>query len=70
MSENTDGKNVVKTEEDLKDLFDEEAWNDLHLQMIYYGREHCPARGCYGLECEICTTLYPNRKTPVKTNKA
>ena len=66
----TNGKNVVKTEEDLKDLFDEEAWNDLHLQMIYYGREHCPARGCYGLECEICTTLYPNRKTPVKTNKA
>ena len=66
----TSGKNVVKTEEDLKKLFDEDSWNKLHLQIIYYGQEHCSARSCYGLECDICTTLHPNRKTPIKTKKA
>ena len=66
----TSGKNVVKTEEDLKKLFDEDSWNKLHLQIIYYGREHCSARSCYGLECDICTTLHPNRKTPIETKKA
>ncbi|MCO4755038.1 MAG: endonuclease III, partial [Bacteriovoracaceae bacterium] len=58
----TDGKNVEQTEKDLKRLFPEKSWNKLHLQIIFYGREHCTARGCKGLVCEICTTLYPNRK--------
>jgi len=65
----TDGKNVEKTEADLKKLFPRENWNKLHLQIIFYGREYCSARGCNGLECEICRTLYPNRKTAVKTRK-
>ena len=59
----TNGKNVVQTEEDLKDYFLKE-WNKLHLQIIYYGREYCKARDCYGLTCKICTTCYPNRKKP------
>ncbi len=66
----TSGKNVVQTEKDLKSLFPEEIWNDLHLQIIYYGREHCQARRCFGLECEICTTLYPKRKKPILSIKA
>ena len=53
----TSGKNVVHTERDLKRLFPEALWNDLHLQIIYYGREHCSARGCDGTVCEICRTL-------------
>lgn len=64
------GQNVLQTERDLKRLFPEEAWIDLHLQIIYYGREHCTARGCDGRVCEICRTCYPNRKHPVKTRKA
>ncbi|ADE55256.1 endonuclease III [Coraliomargarita akajimensis] len=64
------GKNVVQTERDLKRLFPREAWNDLHLQIIYYGREYCTARGCDGTVCEMCRTLYPNRKRPVKNRKA
>ncbi|MEK9502751.1 endonuclease III [Gemmatimonadota bacterium DH-20] len=66
----TSGKSVVQTERDLKRLFPEESWNDLHLQIIYYGREHCTARGCDGRVCEICRTCYPNRKHPKKTRKA
>ena len=66
----TSGKNVVQTEKDLKSLFPEDTWNDLHLQIIYYGREYCQARRCFGIECEICTTLYPKRKKPVLTLKA
>ena len=66
----TNGKNVVQTESDLKRLFTKKLWNKLHLQIIYYGREYCKARECYGLTCKICTTCYPNRKTPVKTKKA
>lgn len=65
----TSGKNVVQTERDLKRLFPEHTWNDLHLQIIFYGREHCTARGCQGLGCEICRTLYPERKRPKKTRK-
>ena len=65
----TSGKNVVQTEKDLKNLFPEKTWNKLHLQIIYYGREHCPARKCFGLDCDICTTLYPRRKKPVETRK-
>ncbi|OCW77031.1 endonuclease III [Pelagibacteraceae bacterium GOM-A2] len=66
----TNGKNVVQTEEDLKRLFPKKYWNKLHLQIIYYGREYCKARECYGISCKICTTCYPNRKKPVKTIKA
>ena len=66
----TNGKNVVQTEKDLKRLFPKKKWNKLHLQIIYYGREYCKARDCYGLTCKICTTCYPNRKKPVKTKKA
>lgn len=61
----TSGKNVDQTEKDLKRLFPEESWNKLHLQIIFYGREYCTARGCKGLVCPICTTLYPNRKRAV-----
>ncbi|GGY63385.1 endonuclease III [Cellvibrio zantedeschiae] len=60
----TNGKNVTQTEKDLKRLFPKESWNALHLQIIYYGREHCSARGCDGTVCGICTTTYPNRKKP------
>ena len=66
----TNGKNVVQTEEDLKRLFPKKSWNKLHLQIIYYGREYCKARECYGLTCKICTTCYPNRKKPIATKKA
>jgi endonuclease-3 len=66
----TTGKNVVQTEKDLKRLFAEEHWNRLHLQIIFYGREFCSARGCDGRVCEICRTCYPDRKHPKKTLKA
>jgi len=66
----TNGKNVVQTEKDLKRLFPKKYWNKLHLQIIYYGREYCKARECYGLTCKICTNCYPNRKAPIKTKKA
>ena len=66
----TNGKNVIQTEKDLKRLFSKKSWNKLHLQIIYYGREFCKARDCYGLTCKICTTCYPNRKNPIKTKKA
>ena len=66
----TNGKNVVQTEEDLKRLFPKKSWNKLHLQIIYYGREYCKARECYGLTCKICCTCYPNRKKPLITKKA
>ena len=66
----TNGKNVIQTEEDLKRIFPKKNWNKLHLQIIYYGREYCKARECYGLTCKICTTCYPNRKKPIKTIKA
>ena len=66
----TIGKNVKQTEKDLKKLFPEKLWNKLHLQIIFYGREYCKARDCYGLTCEICTSCYPNRKKPVITKKA
>ena len=66
----TNGKNVIQTEIDLKRLFPQKSWNKLHLQIIYYGREYCKARECYGLTCKICTTCYPHRKSPIKTKKA
>jgi endonuclease-3 len=65
----TNGKNVIQTEKDLKRMFPKTSWSKLHLQIIYYGREFCKARDCYGLTCKICTTCYPQRKSPVKTKK-
>jgi len=65
----TDGKNVVQTEMDLKNIFPKKHWNKLHLQIIWYGREHCKARDCYGITCKICKSCYPNRKKPLITNK-
>ena len=66
----TSGKSVAQTERDLKRLFPEAYWNRLHLQIIYYGREHCTARGCDGRVCDICRTCYPDRKHAKKTRKA
>ena len=66
----TNGKNVIQTEKDLKRLFPKKSWNKLHLQIIYYGRQFCTARNCYGITCKICTTCYPLRKKIVKTKKA
>jgi endonuclease-3 len=66
----TNGKNVIQTEKDLKRIFPKKTWSKLHLQIIYYGREFCKARECYGLTCKICTTCYPNRKNPIKIIKA
>lgn len=65
----TNGKNVVQTEKDLKSLFPMESWNRLHLQIIFYGREYCTARGCDGTVCGLCKELYPNRRKPVVTKK-
>ena len=65
----TNGKNVTQTEKDLKKIFPIDTWNELHLQIIFYGREYCSARGCDGRVCEICTTCYPNRKKPFKAQK-
>ena len=63
------GRNVVQTEKDLKKLFPREHWNALHLRIIFYGREHCTAHSCDGTTCEICVTLFPQRKRAVKTRK-
>lgn len=65
----TRGRNVVETERDLKRAFTMDRWNDLHLQIIFYGREFCTARGCDGRVCDICRTCYPLRKHPKKVNK-
>ena len=65
----TRGKNVIQTEKDLKRLFPKNSWNKLHLQIIYYGRQFCTAKSCYGIACKICTTCYPSRKKIVKTKK-
>jgi endonuclease-3 len=66
----TNGKNVIQTEKDLKRLFPKKFWNKLHLQIIYYGREYCKARSCYGVYCKICRNCFPNRVKPLKTTKA
>lgn len=66
----TNGKSVTQTELDLKKLFPVERWNELHLQIIFYGREHCTARGCDGTRCEICRACFPRRKTPPIVRKA
>ena len=66
----TNGKNVVQTEKDLKKIFSRKHWNKLHLQIIWYGREYCKARECYGISCKICKSCYPNRKKSITTKKA
>ncbi len=66
----TSGINVKKTEDDLKSLYHKKYWNKLHLQIIFYGREYCQARSCFGLSCKICKACYPKRKKPIKTKKA
>ena len=63
------GKNVKKTEADLKKVFPKEKWNKLHLQIIFYGREYCTARGCDGTKCFICKKCFPNRKKPIRNKK-
>ncbi len=63
------GKNVKQTEKDLKRIFKKSEWNRLHLQMIYYGREYCTARGCKGIYCDLCKELYPERTQPIITQK-
>ena len=65
----TNGKNVKKTEADLKKLFDASTWNKLHLQIIFWGREFCQAKACYGLECNICASCYPKRIKPFAHKK-
>ena len=65
----TNGKNVKQTEKDLKRLFPKEDWQKLHLQIIFWGREYCQARECWGLECRICSTCYPKRKRKFKHKK-
>ena len=66
----TNGANVVQTEKDLKYIFPRKKWNKLHLQIIWYGREYCKARECFGITCKICKSCYPNRKKLLKTKKA
>jgi len=66
----TNGKSVKQTEKDLKKIFPISLWNKLHLQIIFYGREYCTARGCDGRKCFICKKVYPNRKKKVVTQKA
>ena len=66
----SNGLSVAATERDLKRLFPKEHWNKLHLQIIFYGREFCSARGCDGTVCPICRELFPLRRKPVITRKA
>lgn len=64
------GASVQQTERDLKAIFPQSDWNALHLRIIYYGREHCTARGCDGTVCEICRHIHPKRRRPIQTTKA
>ena len=66
----TDGRNVDQTERDLKKLFPRERWNELHLQIIFYGREHCTARGCDGTVCTLCREMFPRRRKGVVVTKS
>ncbi len=66
----SNGKNVVQTEKDMKRLFPQAHWNALHLQMIFYGREYCSARGCDGTRCDICRTCFPLRSKPIASKRA
>ena len=66
----SNGRNVKQTEADLKKLFPREEWNRLHLQIIFYGRDYCSARGCDGTVCPLCRELFPNRRNPVATRSS
>ena len=66
----THGKNVVQTERNQKNICLRKHWNKLHRQIIWYGRQYCKARDCYGITCKICKSCYPNRKKQIKTKKA
>lgn len=66
----TDGRSVEQTEADLKAVFPREHWSKLHLRIIFYGREHCTARGCNGMTCEICRDAFPERKRAKLTRTA
>ena len=66
----TDGKNVQQTEQDLKAVFSKDKWNRLHLQIIFFGREYCPARKCDGIQCQICKKSFPQRKQSKSYRKA
>ena len=66
----SNGESVATTEKDLKKLFPKDSWNKLHLQIIFYGREYCTARGCDGTVCPLCRELYPRRRKPVEWKKA
>ena len=65
----TSGKSVAQTEADLKKLFPRQDWNQLHLRIIFYGREYCTARGCQGHTCPLCRELFPGRTAPVATKQ-
>ena len=60
----SNGINVKKTESDLKKIFPISSWNKLHLQIIFWGREFCQAKACFGLKCDICKACYPKRIKP------
>ncbi|HHM21211.1 MAG TPA: endonuclease III [Bacteroidetes bacterium] len=64
----SDGSNVKKTEEDLKALFPKDSWNKLHLQIIYFGRQYCPARGHNPFQCPVCSR-YGIKKLFEKENR-
>ncbi len=66
----TNGKSVVQTEDDLKKLFPKDAWNKLHLRIIFFGREYCPAKKCDGMQCKLCQEMYPARKKPIEYKRA
>jgi len=66
----TKGESVSQTEKDLKKIFPKTEWNKLHLQIIFFGREFCTARGCDGTKCFMCRKLYPKRKKKFITKKA
>jgi endonuclease-3 len=66
----SNGSSVSTTEQDLKRLFPKSHWNRLHLQIIFYGREYCSARGCNGTICPLCKELFPKRRKAVITQKA
>ena len=65
----SNGDSVIQTEKDLKKIFPINEWNNLHLQIIFYGREYCTARGCDGTKCYLCRTLYPKRKKKIVCKK-
>ena len=60
----SNGINVKKTESDLKKIFPISSWNKLHLQIIFWGREFCQAKACFGVQCDICKACYPKRIKP------